>query len=227
MESNPLRVLDCKVASCQEATQDAPRIAGHLCEECREHFETVKADLDAYGVPYVVNERIVRGLDYYIRTTFELLATTSLGAQNAICGGGRYDGLVEELGGPRGTPGIGFAIGLDRLILVREDQRGHVAPPAVYVVVQDRTLMDEARKITMALRKSSVRTEMDYEPASMKAQMRRADRRGAQFVVIVGAEEFEAGEVTLRAMQKGTQTRVPIADLADHVPRWWSFSGTE
>ncbi len=205
-EINPLRVFDCKVEGCQKALQGAPVILDYICEACRDHFEAVQGYLRLMGVAYAVNPRIVRGLDYYRRTTFEVVSER-LGAQSAFAGGGRYDGLVAELGGPD-VPGIGFAIGLDRMLLLVPEGDGGPRPAFLA------TLGEEARRAGFALaeglRRRGVRLEWDPTGRSLKAQMKLADRVRAKVVLILGADELAQGRLTMRDMDTKEQESAPI-----------------
>ncbi|MDP3938982.1 MAG: histidine--tRNA ligase [Deltaproteobacteria bacterium] len=213
-EQNPMRVLDCKVEACIAVAAGAPSILDHVCAECRAHFEAVRALLDLNGVKYVVDPRIVRGLDYYVRTAFE--ATSSrLGAQNAVAAGGRYDGLVKALGGPD-VPGLGFAIGMERLLaLLPEDADVPSDRPSVAMVGAG---SNEARQAAFLLadrlRRSGVAVGWGGG-RSLKSQLRRADKAGASYVIILGDEELEKDEVVLRDMRHQSQERVPRARVGD------------
>jgi len=213
-ETNPLRILDCKVPHDVEARQGAPSALEHLCEECREHFAGVTSALDALAVPYQVDPTIVRGLDYYTRTAFEVIHP-DLGAKDVLMGGGRYDGLVEQLGGPP-TPGIGFGSGLERLLLVLGDQ---VAPAAadVYVAAASAEARKPAFALAMELRRAGVATELDYHARSLKAQMREASRLGARYTALLGEDELSREQVTLRDMNSGEQQSAPRAEVAARV----------
>ncbi|MFP4582189.1 MAG: histidine--tRNA ligase [Desulfococcaceae bacterium] len=216
MEKNPLRALDCKVPTCQEATEGAPALLDHLGEECREHFKVLTDSLEALEVPYVVNPRLVRGLDYYTRTTFEVL-TGSLGAQSAVAGGGRYDGLVELLGGPQ-IPAIGFAIGLDRLAeLVGIPAEEVQNRPDLFIAALGESCQARAFQWLTELGRAGLRTEMDFEDRSLKSQMKRADRLNAQNVLIFGENEEKAGEALLRNMATKEQEGVPVETLVSRL----------
>ena len=199
LERNPMRLLDCKVEGCQAATADAPRISDHLCDPCREHFDTVRALLARENVETRLNPRMVRGLDYYCRTAFEVSAA-GLGAQSAVGGGGRYDGLVRSFGGPDAA-GIGFALGVERLLLAMADD---VAPrrnlPEVFLAPLDRTAESEATHLAHTLRRGGMQVELSSTGKSLKSQMRLADRLGAPYVLIMGADELGAKAVTVRDM---------------------------
>jgi len=216
LETNPLRVLDCKSASCIEARQGAPQIGEHLCDPCSEHFDQVKAYLDEWKVPYEVNAEMVRGLDYYTRTTFELTAE-GLGSQDAVAAGGRYDGLVESFGGPP-TPGLGFALGMERLILILpEDRDESDSPGPVFFAA----LGEDAHRLAMGwvteLRRLGVRADLDYDGRSLKSQMRRADRTGARYVVLMGEEELGRGRIIIRNMKTKEQEEVTVNRAVDRV----------
>ncbi len=201
-EANPLRVLDCKRPECRDATEDAPKMIDFLDAACADHFARVREGLEALRVPYRLEPRLVRGLDYYTRTTFEFAASALDTAQNAIGGGGRYDGLSEAIGGPP-TPGIGFGIGIERLLLACDAESVFDAPPRgpdVYVV--DVTGGGVAREITAELRESGLIALRGYDGRSMNAQLKLADRSGARFAAIVGERELESGTVTLRNLRK-------------------------
>ncbi len=209
---NPLRVLDCKVTSCRNTLTEAPSIIDTLCPDCQVNFETVCEALDRMKVPYQIDKRLVRGLDYYTRTTFEI-QTGKLGAQNAVAGGGRYDGLVKALGGPD-LPATGFAVGFDRLAeIVSLQNRIYDKIPDVYIAALG------SRSITMAfewackLGQEDVRIEMDFSDKSLKSQMKRADKIGARYVMIVGEQELDQQVVLLRDMASKQQTTISLGDL--------------
>lgn len=213
MDRNPLRVLDCKGKTCKDAVKDAPVILDYLCDGCKKHFDKVKETLNTLKVPYSMNPRLVRGLDYYTKTTFELVST-NLGAQNAVAAGGRYDGLVEELGGPK-TPGIGFAIGIERLVSLMEKDNFKTNRPDIFIA----TLGDNAKDISVTLinnfREKGIKAETDYEDASLKSQMRKADKLGARYVLIIGEDEIKKGSALLRDMENKTQEGININNMLD------------
>lgn len=216
--ANPLRVLDCKKPECRAATEDAPRIEDFLCEPCRKHFERVRAGLEDVGIEHTVEFRLVRGFDYYTRTTFEFAAEALSAAQNAIGGGGRYDGLVESLGGPP-TPGIGFGMGIERLLLTCDAEGVLPVPTAqVDVFVVDVTGGTEALALTTELRRAGMRADRAFDGRSMKAQLRAADRSGAGVAVIVGDEERGAATAVVKALRgdQGQRT-VPRAEVVHEV----------
>ena len=197
LERNPLRIFDCKVESCRAVVERAPLVLQHLCEPCRDHFAEVRRLLDQEGVPYESNPRLVRGLDYYVRTAFEIVAE-GLGAQNAVGGGGRYDGLVAALGGPD-VPGVGFAIGVERLAMTVGDEvdAGAPGPAAMILPLEDRAI---APALRLATRLRDEGLAVDLEPAgrSLKALLRAADRRRARLAVILGDDELRSGRATVR-----------------------------
>jgi histidyl-tRNA synthetase len=210
--TNPLRTFDCKVERCQAVLAAAPVLLHSICGACAEHFEAVKSYLERLHTAYVVNPRMVRGLDYYMRTTFEVI-TDRLGAQNAVGGGGRYNGLVRDLGG-QDLPGIGFAIGMERLILLlQQEQPEERRAPKIYVASLGPAAREECFLLAQKLRSLGLETEIDYEAPSLKSQMRRADKLGARHVLILGDEEISRGEVQLRDMVNKTQTVVPLGSI--------------
>lgn len=217
-DTNPLRAFDCKNERCQAVMADAPRITDALCGECREHYEAVKRRLDALGIAYDEAPRLVRGLDYYTRTVFEVQAE-GLGAQNAIGGGGRYDGLFATLGGAP-TPGLGFALGFERTLLAL--QAAGVEPGAArgvgaYVAAVDESCRDAAFALAMALRDAGVAAELDHRARSLKAQFKHADKLGARVAVVLGPDELAAGVATVRDMETKEERRVALADAPAHV----------
>jgi histidyl-tRNA synthetase len=225
LERNPLRVLDSKRKEDQAIIDAAPIMVDFLTEETAEHFAQVRAGLESLGVDYEISSRLVRGLDYYTRTTFEFAAESLEGAQNAVGGGGRYDGLVENLGGPD-TPGIGFALGVDRILLACDAEGVFPAPgPTISVFVVDVTGGSQALDVCERLRRGGIGADRSYGGRSMKAQMKVADRSGAPYAAIIGEDEVAAGEVTLRDLRGETgQRRVALDDLVSDIR---SLSSTE
>jgi histidyl-tRNA synthetase len=213
--TNPLRIYDCKVPADQPIIDGLPHSVDSLCESCATHFAGVRATLDVWGVPWRASHRLVRGLDYYTRTTFEILGDT-LGAQNALLGGGRYDGLVKTLGGADRT-GIGFAAGLERLVLALPEGAGAGADARAFVVAIGEEARSEALRLLRDLRHAGLSAQMEFDARSAKAQMKRADRLGARAVVIVGGDELARGEVTVRNMRGGAQRAVPRAEAVEAV----------
>ncbi|MDA8392702.1 MAG: histidine--tRNA ligase [Actinomycetota bacterium] len=213
-KANPLRVLDCKRDACRRATEDAPAQVDHLCEPCRLHWQQVLEGLDDLSIPHEVRPRLVRGLDYYTRTTFELSAVNLASAQDAVGGGGRYDGLVEALGGPA-TPGIGFSMGLERLMLAlraERDAKGEATPvPVLDAFVVDLANGAAGRRIVRNLRTAGLSADRSFGKRSAKAQFKAADRSGAAVAVIVGPAEQEKGTVSLRPLRACREERTSVA----------------
>jgi histidyl-tRNA synthetase len=210
LDANPLRVLDCKREECRAASAAAPHLIDHLCGPCRQHLDRVCDGLDALGVAYGFDHRLVRGFDYYSRTTFEFASGALESAQNGIGGGGRYDGLVEMLGGPP-TPGIGFGIGIERVLLACDAEGVFTiepTPPDAFVV--DVTGGRSARDITAELRRAGLRADRAFDDRSMKSQLKSADRSGAGLALIVGTEELAAGTVSLRPMRGTGEQRTVL-----------------
>ena len=222
LEKNPLRILDCKQPGCRAVGAAAPTLSAHLCAPCREHFATVRRLLDGLKIRHEVDERLVRGLDYYTRTTFEFL-NPSLGAQNAVAGGGRYDGLVEELGGPP-TPSIGFAIGEERILasLAAQGAPADEPPPdGVYVATMGEAALAVGMELAQALRKRGLRAAVDLEARSLKGQMRQANKDRFRYALILGETELTRGQVAVKDLQAGAQHEMPLAEAVDrltHMP---------
>jgi histidyl-tRNA synthetase len=215
-ERNPLRVLDCKKPGCRPILDAAPSILDWLCPECREHFERVRAYLDAMRIEYTVNPRLVRGFDYYVRTTFELLSG-DLGAQNAVAGGGRYDGLIQLLQGPP-DPGIGFAVGIERVVSLVAGAVSEPRPLALLVAIGDAALKT-LLPVAQAARAHGLWIEVGYGTRKLRAELERANRMQAAYAVIVGENELAGGQAILREMQSGEQRPVPLEKLADELYR--------
>lgn len=219
-DRSPLRILDCKVDHDKPFMAGAPKITDSLCEECHDHFEMVKKLLDEAGVDYEVDSTLVRGLDYYTKTAYEV-QYSPLGAQSAVGGGGRYDGLVEELGGPS-TPGVGFAMGLERIILVLENQgllKSEKEAIDVFAVVPDEGGTADAFKAVMTLREAGYSCDMNQIGRSMKAQMKQADRTGARFALIFGEEERSRGAVTVRNMADSSQEEIKRSEIVSYMKK--------
>jgi len=214
--TNPLRVFDCKVPEDQPIIEKLPRISQYLDEPCREHFSAVQEILNSVGVPFVLNDRLVRGLDYYTRTAFEF-THGALGAQNAILGGGRYDGLSEALGGPQ-APGIGFAIGEDRVVLALQEAAGSIAPPAdVYIAPLGAGMNREAARLARELRQSGIVVDLGDESFRLKKSLETASKLGARFALIVGENEVQSGTFALKHLASGQQQSVPRSELAGRI----------
>ncbi len=216
--TNPLRVLDCKNPVCREQVEEAPSIQDHLCDGCSEHFTAVQEGLNQLGVPYSLNKFMVRGLDYYSRTTFEFI-TTDLGAQAAVGAGGRYDGLVEQLGGSRNVPGIGFALGMERLILLLQQQEELSTPNVIdlFVVGLGEAASEFVFSLVHVLRKTGMQAAMDHEGRSLKSQMKQANKAGARFALIIGENELAEGMAVLRNMESQEQEEIGIGSNLEDI----------
>ena len=219
-ETSPLRVLDCKRPECRAVTEDAPHLVDRLCEQCAAHFSRVQEGLRAIGVDFTIDYRLVRGFDYYTRTTFEFASGAMEAAQNAIGGGGRYDGLVEMLGADP-TPGVGFGIGVERVLIACDAEGAFPAdPPPLDAFVVDVAGGAAGRELTTMLRRHGLAADRAFDGRSMKAQMKLADRSGARLALIVGPEEAASGTVTLRPLRgDGEQRRVARDDVVEDVAR--------
>lgn len=213
LEKNPMRILDCKSPICSKIAEKAPTVLDYICDDCREHFEGVKKCLDSVGIEYTVNPTIVRGLDYYTRTVFEFVSS-SIGAQGTVCGGGRYDGLIEELGGQH-TPSLGYAIGIERLLLLLEAQ-GIEIPAAptcdIYIAGLGEKAQLKSFELVKTIRSSSLSAECDIVGRSLKAQMKYADKIGAKFSIVLGDSEIESGKAQLKNMKTGEKTEISLGE---------------
>ncbi|MBQ5929705.1 MAG: histidine--tRNA ligase, partial [Clostridia bacterium] len=216
-EKNPLRLLDCKEENCRKINANAPSILDYLCDDCKTHFDEFKTCLSLAGVDYEIDPRIVRGLDYYTRSVFEFVST-SIGAQGTVCAGGRYDGLIAELGG-NPMPAVGFAAGIERLLMVME-QSGVVIPepqkPTVYIAGMDAECRKKAFALAIALRKNGVLVEIDHMERSVKAQFKYADKLGAKYVAVIGGNELENGVMNVKNMADGTSEPVSFANAIEY-----------
>ena len=215
-EKNPLRILDCKSEICRKIGENAPVLLDNICEECSEHFEKLKKELEIFGIKYVINKSIVRGLDYYTKTVFEI-TSDSLGAQSTVCGGGRYDGLVEELGGSP-TPGIGFAMGLERLLMCMEAENVYMGEPSkadIYVAALGENASDFVSGFVKKLRDEGISAERDYMSRSLKAQMKYANKIGARYSVVIGDNEIETGKASLKNMETGESEELTFDEMKD------------
>ena len=213
--TNPLRIFDCKQEACQDLLTEAPVVLDYLCPDCREHFGEVKTLLQDLHLPFSLNPRMVRGLDYYTRTVFEVVAG-ELGAQNAVTGGGRYDGLAEELGGPH-IPAIGFAIGVERLVLLLAGKEGLFKHPEVFLATLGEKAQRRGFSLAQELRDAGVWVEFEYRGKSLKSQMRKADRMGSSQVIILGEEELEKNRAILRDMATKSQEEVPLEKIVGRI----------
>ncbi len=215
LEKNPLRILDCKSPVCHEIAKDAPIILDYICDDCNNHFQALQEYLKGMGISFTINPYIVRGLDYYTKTVFEFVST-AIGSQGTVCGGGRYDGLVEELGGSP-TPGVGFGLGLERLLMVLENQQNNVLPdenaPMLFIASIGTEAELAAQSLVYQLRKAGICCEKDALARSVKAQMKYANKIGAKYAVVLGDEEIAQQRVTVKEMETGEQTTVALQEL--------------
>ncbi len=220
LERNPMRILDCKSPVCSEIAKDAPKVTDYLCDECHDHFKKVQQYLDAMNIPYEVNPSIVRGLDYYTKTVFEFVST-EIGAQGTVCGGGRYDGLVEEIGGNH-TPALGFAMGMERLLLLMQAQGIEFPPEAkcdLYIASMGENATLKASQIASDVRGNGMHAQFDIVGRSVKAQMKYANKIGADYTVVLGDSEIEAGVAKVKNMADGSETEMKIDDIAEEIMR--------
>lgn len=227
-DKNPLRMLDCKEPKCRELTKNVPDIAEYLDSESAEHFSALREALTALGISYEADPRLVRGFDYYTKTVFEF-QVEDLGAQNTVCGGGRYDGLVEELGGPP-TPAFGFGLGIERLLLTLEKRGkklGEAPHPTVFVVRVGDAAQTPGLVLAESLRRAGLAADMEYGNRSMKAQMKRAGKSGARVTLIVGEDELASGQVTARDMIAQQQWRLPLEGCAEMVKDYLETAESE
>ena len=213
LDRNPMRILDCKCPECKKVAENAPVVIDYLCDDCAAHFEGVKKHLDAANIKYTVNPKIVRGLDYYTRTVFEFISG-DIGAQATVCGGGRYDGLVGQMGGPN-TAALGFAMGIERLMLVLEAQKAEFPEPKtcdVYIAPMGDAAALAATSLCTLLRKEGFVALTDISGRGLKAQMKYADKMGAKFTLVLGDNELESGKAKLKNMKKGEETEISLGD---------------
>lgn len=220
LTANPLRLLDCKEESCAALAKDAPSILDYLCDECKEHFDTVCSSLKSLEIPFKINPKIVRGLDYYTRTVFEFVSN-DLGAQGAVCGGGRYDGLIEEMGGAS-QPALGFAIGIERILAIWQKQhpsKCENAPCAIYIAHRGEEGAKEAMKLALKMRKEGIFAEFDSAGKSLKAQMKYADKKNARYSVVLGEEEMQTHTALLKDMSTGEGEKVALEKIVETLKR--------
>ena len=220
LERNPMRILDCKSPVCSDIAKDAPKVTDYLCDECDEHFKKVQQYLDAMNIPYEVNPSIVRGLDYYTKTVFEFVST-EIGAQGTVCGGGRYDGLVEEIGGNH-TPALGFAMGMERLLMLMQAQGIEFPPEAkcdLYIASMGKNATLKASQIAADVRGNGMHAQFDIVGRSVKAQMKYANKIGAAYTVVLGDSEIEAGVAKVKNMADGSENEMNIDDIAEEIMR--------
>ena len=223
IETNPIRVLDCKNPKCQEVAAGAPRMEEFLCDACKAHFAGVQEALQRVGVRFVIDPKLVRGLDYYTRTTYEAIATSGLGAQSTLAGGGRYDGLVKDLGGPD-VPGIGFAAGVERMALLLAQQgKERATRPLVFIAPLGEAEAARADQLAQELRAAGLSAEVSFRKANPGNQLKRADALGARFALVLGDQELKAGRAKLKELRTGAQHDVSLQGFASEVAR---LSGT-
>ncbi len=211
LDKNPMRILDCKSPVCSEIAKDAPKVLDFLCEECESHFEKVKSYLEAMNIPYKVNPTIVRGLDYYTKTVFEFVSN-EIGAQGTVCGGGRYDGLVENLGGPA-TCGLGYALGIERLLMLMQAQNIEFPigkPCELYIATMGDKAQVKASELVNALRSEGFSVDCDLMGRGIKAQMKYANKIGAEFVIVLGDNEIAEGKANIKDMESGEETEISL-----------------
>lgn len=219
-DKNPMRILDCKSTADQELVKGAPMMLDYLCNDCKESFEELKANLDAMEIPYTINPKIVRGLDYYTKTAFEFV-TNSLGAQGTVCGGGRYDNLVEEVGGPP-IPGVGFGMGKERLLMLMEANGVVIPEPAccdIFIAVMGEKAKLYGQKLQRELRQKGLKVQMDNLQRNIKGQFKYADRLNAKYTIVIGENELVEGTVTLKDMTKSEQKTVKFEDLYEEITK--------
>jgi histidyl-tRNA synthetase len=217
LETNPLRILDCKVETCREVIAGAPLVIDFICHQCSDHFERVQASLEIADTPFVINPRMVRGLDYYTRTVFEAV-NERLGEQKAVTAGGRYDHLMRDIGGPD-IPGIGFAMGIERIALLVQRGKETTPFPDLFIAALGERAQLKAFELANKLHLEGIRAEIDYEGRSLKAQMRRADKLAARYVLIIGENEIETGKAVLRDMAKKDQGEIGLEEAVAEMRR--------
>ena len=218
LDRNPMRILDCKSPVCSEIAADAPVVIDYLCDECKAHFEKVKAYLTAMDIAYKVNPHIVRGLDYYTRTVFEFVSG-DIGAQSTVCGGGRYDGLVSQMGGPV-VPSLGFAMGIERLMLVLKNQQTELpddVKPELYIATMGENALLKAAELSKALRTDGFAVETDICGRGLKAQMKYANKIGAKYTMVLGDDEIERDSAKIKNMSSGVETDVSLNDICQEL----------
>ena len=218
-DKNPMRVIDCKNPTCKENLQDIPFMADHICEDCKDHFEKLQSYLKEMDINFIVDKSIVRGLDYYKKTAFEIISN-DIGSQSTVCGGGRYDGLVEQIGGPKGMSGIGFGLGAERLLLTMENNNIEIENPQstdIYIV----TIGEEAKlksfKLLKDLRQNHISADNDHLDRSVKAQFKYSDKINSKFTIVIGEDELNNDSATLKNMSTSEQTTVKLSELVEEL----------
>ncbi len=218
LDRNPMRILDCKSPVCSEIAKNAPVVIDYLCDDCKEHFQKVKENLNAMNISFTVNPKIVRGLDYYTRTVFEFVSG-DIGAQSTVCGGGRYDGLIGQMGGPE-TPSLGFAMGIERLMMVLKAQDAEL-PDAktcdLFIAPLGEKATTEASRLCAVLREGGYKTQTDICARGLKAQMKYANKIGAKFTLVLGDNEVDSGKARLKNMAKGTEREINLSEIEEEL----------
>lgn len=215
---NPMRIIDCKSKDCKDELKDVPLIMDYICDECQEHFEGLKSYLQAMNINYEIDPTIVRGLDYYNRTAFEIISK-EIGSQGTVCGGGRYDGLIEEVGGPS-TPGVGFGLGIERLLLTLENNNIEIPCPRgtdIFIVTIGEKAYKKAVDLSYKLRKKYVSADIDHLNRSIKAQFKYADKLNSLYTIVIGENELEKNLVSLKNMETGEQVEISINNIVDEI----------
>jgi histidyl-tRNA synthetase len=220
-DKNPMRVIDCKNPHCKENLQDIPFMIDHLCEDCKDHFDKLQTYLKEMDINYVVDKTIVRGLDYYKKTAFEIISN-DIGSQSTVCGGGRYDGLVEMLGGPKGISGIGFALGAERLLLTLENNNIEIENPKstdIYIATIGDAAKTKSFKLIKDLRTNHISADNDHLDKSLKAQFKYSDKLNAKYTVVIGDDELANDTATLKNMKTSEQTTIKLSELVDELKK--------
>ena len=220
-DKNPMRVIDCKNPHCKENLQDIPFMIDHLCDDCKEHFEKLQTYLKEMDINYVVDKTIVRGLDYYKKTAFEIISN-DIGSQSTVCGGGRYDGLVEMLGGPKGISGIGFGLGVERLLLTLENNNIEIENPKstdIYIATIGDAAKTKSFKLIKDLRSNHISADNDHLDKSLKAQFKYSDKLNAKYTVVIGDDELDNDTATLKNMKTSEQTTIKLSELVDELKK--------
>ena len=220
-DKNPMRVIDCKNPHCKENLQDIPFMIDHLCEGCKDHFDKLQTYLKEMDINYVVDKTIVRGLDYYKKTAFEIISN-DIGSQSTVCGGGRYDGLVEMLGGPKGISGIGFALGAERLLLTLENNNIEIENPKstdIYIATIGDAAKTKSFKLIKDLRSNHISADNDHLDKSLKAQFKYSDKLNAKYTVVIGDDELANDTATLKNMKTSEQTTIKLSELVDELKK--------
>lgn len=220
-DKNPMRVIDCKNSHCKENLQDIPFMIDHLCDDCKEHFEKLQTYLKEMDINYVVDKTIVRGLDYYKKTAFEIISN-DIGSQSTVCGGGRYDGLVEMLGGPKGISGIGFGLGVERLLLTLENNNIEIENPKstdIYIATIGDAAKTKSFKLIKDLRSNHISADNDHLDKSLKAQFKYSDKLNAKYTVVIGDDELANDTATLKNMKTSEQTTIKLSELVDELKK--------